>query len=56
MATNNGIEIELYEIYTKDRQQCLVSVWCESLEDAQRIAYLLDGEAEYQCVGIVRPE
>jgi hypothetical protein len=47
---SDGITIDLYE------QKCYMSVWCETLEDAQRIAYLMDGIAHHQCTGVVRPE
>jgi hypothetical protein len=53
---SDGITIDLYEIWAKDEQKCYMSVWCETLEDAQRIAYLMDGIAHHQCTGVVRPE
>ena len=53
---NDGITIDLYEIWSKDEQTLYMSVWCETLEDAYRIAYLMDGVAHQQCTCVVRPE
>jgi len=50
----DGIALDVYEIYVGDIYK--TTVYVEKREDAERIAYLLDGEAVYQMYGVLRPE
>lgn len=52
----NGIELECYEIWSRDGQTFYMNVWTTKREDAERIANLFDGIADFQCSGVVRPE
>lgn len=48
--------IDLYEIWSKDGATLLMTAWFACKSDAERVAYLMDGVADYQMTGIVRPE
>lgn len=52
----NGNAIDLYEIWSKDGQSLIMSAWFACKSDADRVAYLMDGVADYQLTGNVRPE
>lgn len=51
-----GVTVVCYEIWSKDGQTLLMTVWVKKDEDAARIAYLLDGAACKDVVGVVYPE